>query len=239
MKGLKFLAGSLALCAAFVPFAMQSQTNNCLAADSADAAIEQTLQKSAWVFGSASVSAAPDVATICLGVETQGQDLEEAVASNNQTVEELVVYLTEQGISEDDIKTQNYTIFQKHDYSASPRFLGYQVSSNLEFVTSDLENISTLVAELTSLGANRFSGITFGCRDMASYYNQALTLALEDATNKAKILLGENVTVTDIEEQYSYTCIPYSKTEAILSNAKSVMSGRFEIEAKIKASFSL
>ena len=74
---------------------------------------------------------------------------------------------------------------------------------------------------------------------MKSYYNEALRLALEDATNKAKILLGENVNVTDIEEQYSYTCIPYSKTEAILSNAKSVMSGTFEIEAKIKASFSL
>lgn len=237
MKGLKFLAGSLALCAAFVPFAMQSQTNNCLAADSADAAIEQTLQKSAWVFGSASVSAAPDVATICLGVETQGQDLEEAVASNNQTVEELVVYLTEQGISEDDIKTQNYTIFQKHDYSASPRFLGYQVSSNLEFVTSDLENISTLVAELTSLGANRFSGITFGCRDMASYYNQALTLALEDAKSKAEILLGEGIEIASIDEQYSYACVPYSRTEAVMTSSKSIMSGRFDVEAKIKVRF--
>ena len=74
---------------------------------------------------------------------------------------------------------------------------------------------------------------------MKSYYNEALKLALEDATNKAKILLGENVNVTDIEEQYSYTCVPYSKTETILSNTKNVMSGRFEIEAKIKATFTL
>ena len=238
MKKLNILAGSLALCALILPSISKSPSATYNAVEEVTVQTED-VNKYATVFGAGVVTASPDMATISLGVETQDQDLESAVDLNNTTVSAIVEYLTSNNIAEDDIKTQNYTIYQKHYYTASPRFLGYQVSSNLEFVTNDLENISSLITGLTSLGANRLNGITFGCQDMKAYYNEALKLALEDATNKAKILLGENVNVADIEEQYSYTCVPYSKTETILSNAKSVMSGRFEIEAKIKASFSL
>lgn len=238
MKKIKILAGCLAICALFIPSFKSLPTVKCDAIEQVAIQSDET-EKCATVFGAGVVTASPDMATISLGVETQNQNLEEAVELNNSTIIAIVEYLTSNGIEEENIKTQNYTIFQKHDYTASPRFLGYQVSSNLEFVTNDLENIGSLITELTSLGANRLNGITFGCQDIKSYYNEALKLAIEDATNKANIILGQGAQLMDVEEQYSYTCVPYSKTEAILSNSKSVMTGKFEIEAKIKASFCL
>ena len=193
--------------------------------------------KSVLVYGGGTVTAVPDVAYVDIGVESLNSDLQAAVEENDQIIVKIIDYLKQKGISEDDIKTKYYSIYQKHDYSASERFLGYQVSSTIEFKTKDLQNLGEQIKELTSLGANRLGGISFDCEDISSYYQQALKLAVEDAQKKANALSSSPLNIIRIVEENVYTCMPYRLSETSLSTSSSIIKGSMQIEAKIKVIF--
>lgn len=198
---------------------------------------EEASPKSVLVYGGGTVTAVPDVAYVDLGIESLNSDLQAAVEENDQIIVKVIDYLKQKGISEDDIKTKYYSIYQKHDYSASERFLGYQVSSTIEFKTKDLQNLGEQIKELTSLGANRLGGISFDCEDISSYYQQALKLAVEDAQKKANALSSSPLNIIRIVEENVYTCMPYRLSETSLTNSSSIIKGSMQIQAKIKVIF--
>ncbi len=189
------------------------------------------------VLGGGKVTAQPDVAYVEIGVESLNADLQVALDENNGVISNLIDYLQEKGVAEDDIKTKYYSIYQKHDYSTSERFLGYQVSSTIEFKCKDLNNLGTYIKGLTSLGANRLGCITFDVEDISSYYNEALKLAVEDAKSKATALSSQPLNVVKIIEENVYTCMPYRSIEASLSNSSTILKGTMKVEAKIKVIF--
>lgn len=189
------------------------------------------------VLGGGKVTAQPDVAYVEIGVESLNADLQIALDENNGIISSLIDYLQEKGVAEDDIKTKYYSIYQKHDYSASDRFLGYQVSSTLEFKCKDLNNIGAYIKDLTGLGANHLGCITFDCEDITSYYKEALKLAVEDAKSKAEALSSQPLNIVKIIEENVYTCMPYRTLEASLSNASTILKGTMKVEAKIKVIF--
>ena len=189
------------------------------------------------VLGGGKVTAQPDVAFVEIGVESLNSDLQTALDENNQIISSLIDYLTEQGVSQDDIRTKYYSIYQKHDYSASERFLGYQVSSTLEFKCTDINNLGNHIKQLTSLGANRLGGISFDCLNTSSYYQQALKLAIEDAKSKAEALCDKPLSLVKIIEESVYTSLPYRMLETSLSNASTILKGSMTVEAKIKVVF--
>lgn len=189
------------------------------------------------VLGGGKVTAQPDVAYVEIGVESLNADLQVALDENNGIISSLIDYLQEKGVAENDIKTKYYSIYQKHDYSASDRFLGYQVSSTLEFKCSDLNNLGTYIKDLTNLGANCLGCITFDCENISFYYNEALKLAVEDAKSKAEALSSQPLSIVKIIEENVYTCMPYRSIEASLSNASTILKGTMKVEAKIKVIF--
>lgn len=191
------------------------------------------------VYGGGKVSAAPDIAYVSIGVESLNSDLQLAVKENNDTIMSLITYLKENGIKEEDIKTKRYSVYQKHDYTYSNKFLGYQASSTLEIKFRDLDSVSGHITELTSLGANQLGGITFDCEDVTSYYQEALKLAIEDAKAKASTFTDRELEIAKITEECVYTCMPYRAADTLMSNAETVMKGSMEIEAKIKVVFKI
>lgn len=199
--------------------------------------VPQDAPRKIMVLGGGKVTAQPDVAYVEIGVESLNADLQTALDENNQIISSLIDYLQEKNVAEDDIKTKYYSIYQKHDYSASDRFLGYQVSSTLEFKCTDLNNLGTYIKDLTSLGANRLGCITFDCQNIISYYQEALKLAVEDAKSKAEALSSQPLTIVKIIEENVYTSMPYRMMETSLSNASTILKGTMKVEAKIKVIF--
>lgn len=189
------------------------------------------------VYGGGKISVTPDVAYVMVGVESLNSELQTAVKENDEIVSSLINYLKEQGINEKDIKTKYYSIYQKHDYTASQRFLGYQVSSTLEFKCKDIDNLESYISELTNLGANKLEGITFNCENISQYYQEALKLAIEDAKNKAECLTDKTLSIYKVTEESMYTCLPYRITNELLYSSPSILKGTMEVEAKIKVIF--
>ena len=198
-----------------------------------------TNTKEIIVFGSAVVSATPDVAVVNVGIENLNTNINVAVEENNETMSKIIEYLKSIGITEENIQTKNYSVYQRYNYNDGEKFLGYQVDNSLEFKTTDLQNLSSVLTKLTDLGANRLGGITFTCSDLENYYNKALKLALENAKSKMKSLTDEILSVCKIEEKSLYSNEIYRDSAFVLAraNKESIVKGSLQIEAKIEVKF--
>lgn len=198
-----------------------------------------TNTKEITVFGSAVVNATPDVAVVNVGIENLNTNINVAVEENNGTMSKIIDYLKSIGIAEENIQTKNYSVYQRYNYSEGEKFLGYQVDNSLEFKTTDLQNLSSVLTKLTDLGANRLGGITFTCSDLENYYNKALKLALENAKSKMESLTDENLSVCKIEEKSLYSNEIYRDSAFVLAraNKESIVKGSLQIEAKIEVKF--
>ncbi len=198
-----------------------------------------TNTKEIIVFGSAVVNATPDVAVVNVGIENLNTNINVAVEENNETMSKIIEYLKSIGIPEENIQTKNYSVYQRYNYNDGEKFLGYQVDNSLEFKTTDLQNLSSVLTKLTDLGANRLGGITFTCSDLENYYNKALKLALENAKSKMESLTDENLSVCKIEEKSLYSNEIYRDSAFVLAraNKESIVKGSLQIEAKIEVKF--
>lgn len=198
-----------------------------------------TNTKEITVFGSAVVNATPDVAVVNVGIENLNANINVAVEENNETMSKIIEYLKSIGITEENIQTKNYSVYQRYNYNDGEKFLGYQVDNGLEFKTTDLQNLSSVLTKLTDLGANKLGGITFTCSDLENYYNKALKLALENAKSKMESLTDENLSVCKIEEKSLYSNEIYRDSAFVLAraNKESIVKGSLQIEAKIEVKF--
>lgn len=198
-----------------------------------------TNTKEITVLGSAVVNATPDVAVVNVGIESLNTNINVAVEENNETISKIIEHLKSIGITEENIQTKNYSVYQRYNYSDGENFLGYQVDNNLEFKTTDLQNLSSVLTKLTDLGANRLGGITFTCSDLENYYNKALKLALENAKSKMESLTDETMKVCKIEEKSLYSNEIYRDSAFVLAraNKESIVKSSLQIEAKIEVKF--
>lgn len=191
------------------------------------------------VTGNGEVKLTPDTAIISLGVETLDQSLELAQKTNSEKVNSLIAALKELGVSEENIKTKNFYVYQRYDYSKGEEFLGYQVSNYLDFKTKDIDNVSSIITKLLESGANRFNGISFTLEDEESAYNMALERALENAKSKASAITNLPYTSFEVCEDCGYNC--YAREMYSLSSfskdSTSIMKGEICVKASIKVTF--
>ena len=75
------------------------------------------------VSGTASISLAPDTATIVLGVEALHETVAQARADAAAAMTSIVEVLTTAGVADEDIQTQHLSIQPQYDYSGETREL--------------------------------------------------------------------------------------------------------------------
>ncbi len=110
----------------------------------------------------AEVSTTPDQARVSLGMTIDRATVSQAQDELNQTINNITNELKNLGVKEENIKTRNYNIRPKYDYSRDTRTVtGYTASSNLQITLSDFEKMNNTIDTATSLGANQVGGISF------------------------------------------------------------------------------
>lgn len=188
------------------------------------------------VSGLGEVKLAPDMAIISIGVESLNESLSVAQKENSDNINKLIETLKEMGISEENIKTRNFYVYQRYDYSKGEEFLGYQVSNYLDFKTKDVDNVGSIISKLLENGANRLSGVSFTIENQDEAYNMALARALENAKIKAKALTDMEYKNFEICESESYNCIAREYYSSY-SKDSNVVKGEICIKANIKVIF--
>lgn len=160
----------------------------CLLGSPALAAETATLT----VSGVGEASATPDMATITVGVETQGPTAVAALDANSAQAGALIAEAKARGVEDRDIQTSGLSIYPQYDQRSQtregpPEIVGYNVSNEVRVRLRDIAGLGETLAALVGAGANQMRGISFGIADDQALMDKARKLAVADARRKAEI----------------------------------------------------
>ena len=143
------------------------------------------------VSGTASISLAPDTATIVLGVEALHETVAQARADAAAAMTSIVEVLTAAGVADEDIQTQHLSIQPQYDYSGEARELtGFTVVNIVNVTIRDIDSVGAVIDQTVEAGGDltRVQSIYFSVDDTSSYEDQLIEEAVQDATAKAQRL---------------------------------------------------
>ena len=159
------------------------------------------------VTGEGMVEAAPDIATLMIGVTTQGGTAAAALATNSAAMDAVLTRLTEAGIEARDMQTSNLSLgpdYSKYDSSSGAAPSSYVASNMLTVRVRVLDSLGKVLDAAVADGANTLNGLTFGLADPAPTLNEARKEAVADARAKAELLataagvkLGKIVSISE------------------------------------------
>ena len=132
---------------------------------------------------------APDMASISLGVMTEGKTAAEALAANATRMTAVMASLKKAGIAEKDIQTSGLTLNPQYRYveNQPPVLTGYQVTNQVTVTVRDLRRLGAAVDATVNAGANQVNGINFGLSDPTAAENAAREAAVKALTAKADL----------------------------------------------------
>ena len=199
------------------------------------------------VTGEATVAAKPDIATVTLGVLTEGTTAAEAMAANSVQLGAILEQLRSGGIDENDIQTSGLSLnpnWQQPQGELAPRVVGYQAVNQLTVTVRALDTLGAVLDSTIQNGANNFNGLTFGLADPAPTLNEARKRAVADAVARARLLtgaagltLGPVVSIT--EGGAGTGPVPMFRMAAEAASAVPVAPGQVSLSASVTMVFEL
>jgi uncharacterized protein YggE len=183
MKSLVPAAFAAVLLLASAPAALAQQ------ASAADAMFQATTLN---LSASGEVKAAPDMATISLGVQTEAPTAQAAMAQNAERMSRIMAALRAAGLHDKDIQTTNISLNAMYDNEDNqpPKLRGYQASNIVSITVYDISRLGRTLDAVTAAGANQINGIGFGLKDSTAAENQARVKAVQALQAKAQLYAG-------------------------------------------------
>jgi uncharacterized protein YggE len=142
------------------------------------------------VTGTGTVEAAPDIATLMIGVTTQGATAADALTANSTAVAAVIARLTRAGIEAQDMQTSNLSLNPNWTgYDSSVASISGYIASNLLTVrVRKLDRLGSVLDAAVADGANTLNGLTFGLADPDPVLDKARIAAVADAQARAELL---------------------------------------------------
>ncbi|WAM37286.1 SIMPL domain-containing protein [Caldicellulosiruptor acetigenus] len=238
MKNKKIVAVSLAslllLLATFLVFFARK-------VDASSASVQPKTEIT--VKGQASVYVEPDIAILTFGVVSEDISADAAYSQTAAKINKTIDAVKKLGIDPKDIKTLRVNVYPKYSYNkddGTSKIVGFYASTDLTVTVRNLSIVGKVIDTAFKNGVNTFSSLTFDVSNSSSYYNQALSKALENAKQKAStiakglgISLGKPKSVTE-NSYVNNPPIVYYKAEAMASSTSTqIQPGTIEIKAEV------
>lgn len=111
--------------------------------------------------------AAPDMATITLGVQSTAATASAAMQANSAKMNAVVASIRRAGLQDRDIQTSGLSLNAQYAYENNqpPRLTGYQAANTVTIRVRDLARLGPIVDGVVSAGANQINGISFGLQN--------------------------------------------------------------------------
>lgn len=201
--------------------------------------------------GEGKTTAAPDVVTITLGVETRNVSASVAAAENAKLMNSTINALLSAGLKKNDIQTSHYSLTTQTEENPVPAG-ATKNKTPPEFVATNqvtakmnvTENIGKVLDAATAAGSNNIVGISFDLRDPKPQMDKALANAVNDSRRKAEIMataagvkLGR---ILELSEGYGYTSSNAPRAAFSLAAAPTpVLPGEMEITASVTIAYEI
>jgi uncharacterized protein YggE len=153
------------------------------------------------VSGEGEVLAVPDIGQFSFSVNASADSAAVAQEESGTKINDIIAYLTEQGIAEADIKTQNYNLYPKYRYeericAAGNSYCppgervedGFEVSQTISVKIRQTDTSGAVIAGVGERGATNISSLNFTIDDTDSLLAEARAAAIIDAQEKAQVL---------------------------------------------------
>jgi hypothetical protein len=209
------------------------------------------------VQGEGKFYAAPDVASITLGVETRNASAAAAVTENAILMNRTIEALRAAGIEERDIQTSNFRLTTRPEEpkamdaastgdengeAAPPEFIATnQVTVRL----NNTDDVGKVLDAAVAAGSNSIQGISFNLRDPAPAKDAALTMAIEDASRKAGVAAAaagvELGRIMEVSEGYSFVSARSEVAFSVAADATStpIQPGEMEVTASVTMTYEI
>ena len=157
-----------------------------------------------------SVKGAPDVVQVGAGVQTRAATAVEAARLNASAMDRIITRLRALGIKHEDIQSSNFNLNPQWQYGndgAPPRFLGYDVTNQVNVKLRKLDQAGETLDALIAAGANSVFGPNFMLEDDTAAKAQARKAAFASANARAKdyaAMAGyANVKLLEVSESFA------------------------------------
>lgn len=162
------------------------------------------------------VRVAPDIATLQVGMVSEGKTAGEALAQNTPALAKLVEAVKAAGVKPADIMTSQVSLtprMTQPPVTPGPRpraatIDGYEARTGLTIIIRDLAKAGPLIDALVKAGANEMSGINFGLADENKAKDAARQKAAEAARARASLYaeklgvkVGDLVSIVEAEAE--------------------------------------
>lgn len=197
------------------------------------------------VTGEATVEATPDMATISLGVTTDGKTAAEAMAANNAALQLVFDRLKAAGIEDRDLQTSNLSLnpnWVGYDSGSTPTIAGYVASNMLSVRVRALDSLGGVLDAAITDGANTMNGLTFDVSAPRPLQDEARKQAVADARVRAMLLveaaggtLGRMVAIA--ENAGNFAPAPMFRSAADAAGSVPVASGQVGLTASVTITY--
>lgn len=155
-------------------------------------ALAETTDRLITVTGEGRVDAAPDMATIRLGVTETATEAKAAMEATSDAMAGMLARLMEFGIEDRDVQTQNVRLDpiwsrRGNNGDETPKITGFSASNILMVRVRELSTLGSVLDAVLDDGANEFNGLSFGIQDPSALMDQARSDAVKAAVAKATI----------------------------------------------------
>ena len=145
------------------------------------------------VTGTGRVEAAPDMATISLGVTSEARTARAAMDETSVKVAALLAVLDAAGIEPRDRQTTGLSLnpvwdHRTYDSGGSPRIVGFSAQNTVTVRVRALDGLGELLDGVLGAGGNTFNGLAFGFLEPRPLEDEARRRAVADARAKAELL---------------------------------------------------
>jgi len=237
-----FKAAAVVACAAFMAPTALAQTQTPPAA----APVQGTLLT---VSAEGLSEGRPDMATINLGVTTEGQTAQAALAENARRMQALTQALRRAGIAERDIQTSNVSVYPQQQYveGQQPRITGYQANNTVTAKVRNIDNTGRVIDAAVGAGGNTVNGVYFSYQDPDRQLDAARRDAIAEARRRAELYanaLGMQVArVIAVQEGGGYgppVPMPVAvRMEAAQDASTPIAPGQIETRVNVSVTFEL
>lgn len=154
--------------------------------------------------------AAPDIAQVKLGVESEGMNISNIFKENTEKMNAILEEIKGLGIEEKDIQTTSYSLSPRYDWIEGKRiFRGYTLRQEIKVKIRNFDKIGVVLEKGTEKGANVVGELQFAIDEPEKIREIARADAIEKAKAKAKQIAEktglELVKVVNIYEGYYYS----------------------------------
>ena len=198
------------------------------------------------VTGTATVTVVPDLATLALGVTTNGDTAAQAMTANSAAMAAVIAKLKAAGIAERDMQTSNLSLNPNWvpDASGTTSVIkGYVASNMLTVQIKALETTGSVLDAAIADGANTLNGLTFGLQDPRPKEDAARKAAVADAMARAKLLAEAAGTtlgaIESISEVEGFQPGPQPMFKTADAMAVPVVAGEVGVSASVTITWAL